>query len=92
MTKKKNTIKREMAKIVRRKIPSSYMESFDIIDGGKENVTVLRALALAQVKKGLEGDLKAVEFIEKLLCSGEEEVQNDNFGVVVKVVGEENGA
>lgn len=92
MTKKKNTIKREMAKIVRQKIPSSYMEYFDIIEGGKENVTVLRALALAQVKKGLEGDLKAAEFIEKILSSGDDEVQSDSFGVVVKVVGEENGA
>ncbi len=92
MTKKKNTIKREMAKIVRQKIPSSYIESFDIGEGGKENVTVLRALALAQVKKGLEGDLKAAEFIEKLLCSGDEEVHSDNFGVVVKVVGGEDGA
>lgn len=91
MTKKKNTIKSEMAKIVRRKIPSSYMESFDIIGDGKDNVTVLRALALAQVKKGLEGDLKAAEFIEKLLNVGEEEIQNDDFGVVVKVVSEENG-
>ncbi len=90
MTKKKNTIKREMAKIVRRKLPSGYSDSFDLGDNGK--VTILRAIALAQVKKGLEGDLKAAEFIEKLLDSEEEKEPSENFGVVVRVVGEEDGA
>ncbi|MBE6911862.1 MAG: hypothetical protein E7473_04995 [Ruminococcaceae bacterium] len=92
MAKEKNTIKREMAKIVRKKLPSSYAEGFDFGEDGKGSVTVLRAIALAQVKKSLEGDLRATEFIEKLLCSGEESVENENFDVVVKVVGEENGA
>ena len=92
MTKKKNTIKREMAKIVRKKLPSGYTDSFELIDDGNKKVTILRAIALAQVKKGLEGDLKAAEFIEKLLDSEEESVTSGDFGVVVKVVGEENGA
>ena len=92
MTKKKNTIKREMSKIVRKKISPSYLDSLEIVDGEKGEVSILRAVALAQVKKGLEGDLRAAEFIEKLLCSDDEEAAADSFDVVVKVVGGNDGA
>lgn len=92
MAKRKNTIKGEMAKIVRKKVSSSYMESLGLGNGEEENVTILRAIALAQVKKGLEGDLKATEFIEKLLDTEEENTSVENFGVVVRVVGGEDGA
>ena len=90
---KKKSIKNELLKIVRKKVSPSCLEELGIASNGKENLSVLSAIALAQVKKGLEGDLKAAMFIEGLINNDEKTEEGaSSFDVVVKVVGEENGA
>lgn len=90
MTKKQKTIKSELQKIVRGKLPAEYLENVGLSELCAKPPSVLRALALAQVKKGLEGDLKAAVFIEELLDDSENAENAAPFDVVVKVVGEEN--
>ena len=92
MAKKKDSIKRELAKIVRKKVEPSYLEKLGIVADTAKHPSILQAIALAQVKKGLEGDLKAAEFIEELLCDNEENGSCAPFDVVVKVVGGNDGA
>ena len=92
MAKKKSSIKSELAKIVRKKVEPSYLESLGIVADGRKNLSVLQAIALAQVKKGLEGDLRAAEFIEETLEENGEPGAQAPFDVVVKVVSEANGA
>ena len=92
MAKKKYTLKNELRKIVRKRVDPSYIEKLGIGVEIPERTNVLQAIALAQVKKGLEGDLKAAEFIEELLYEAEEPTDsNESLDVVVKVVGAENG-
>lgn len=89
----KSTIRGELAKIVRKKVEPSYLEKLGVPVDVKNSPSVLQAIALAQVKKGLEGDLKAAEFIEKLLCD-DGDVENEEaqgFDVVVKVVDGSDG-
>ncbi len=90
MTKKQNSIKAELLKIVRKKISAEYLEKVGLSDLAKKRPSILEALALAQVKKGLEGELKAAMFIEELLDDTETDCARP-YDVVVKVVGEENG-
>lgn len=92
MAKTKSSIKGELAKIVRKKVEPSYLESLGIVAGATKEPSILQAIALAQVKKGLEGDLKAAEFIEELLCDDEGGDTGAPFDVVVKVVENGNGA
>ncbi len=94
MAKAKSSIKGELAKIVRKKVEPSYLETLGVLTGVTKCPSILQAIALAQVKKGLEGDLKSAEFIEKLLCSndGEENKSAEAFDVVVKVLDGCNGA
>lgn len=92
MAKRKNSIKRELAKIVRKKVEPSYLEKLGVVSDSTKHPSILQAIALAQVKKGLEGDLKAAEFIEELLCDDEENDSCAPFDVVVKVVGGSDGA
>lgn len=83
----KSTIRGELAKIVRKKVEPSYLDKLGVPVGIKKSPSVLQAIALAQVKKGLEGDLKAAEFIEKLLCD-DEATQGEaekEFDIVVRV-------
>ncbi|MBQ2840275.1 MAG: hypothetical protein II996_03270 [Oscillospiraceae bacterium] len=87
MTKKSSSIKSELAKIVRKKVEPSYLETLGIITGQSKKLSVLQAIALAQVKKGLEGDLKAAEFIEELLCDEEEKSDENPLDVLIRVVG-----
>ena len=87
MAEKGATIRGELSKIVRRKVDASYAENLGILDGKKKTLSVCRAIALAQVKKGLEGDLKAAEFIEKVLSEGESKENDAEFRVELKVVG-----
>ncbi len=90
MTKKQNSIKAELLKIVRKKLSGEYLEKTGISELAKKRPSVIEGLALAQVKKGLEGDLKAAMFIEELL--GETETEGARpFDVIVKVIGGENG-
>ena len=86
MAKKRNSIKDELSKIVRKKVSPSYAEELGIVGDKKESMSVIRAIAMAQVKKGLEGDLKAAMFIEELLDNDDGESAAP-FDVVVKVVG-----
>ncbi len=90
MTKKQKTIKSELLRIVRKKLSAEYLEKAGIAELTRKNPSVVEALALAQVKKGLEGDLKAAVFIEELLGNAEAESATP-CDVVVKVVGGENG-
>jgi len=90
MTKKKGTIKSEIAAIVRKKVDPSYLDSLGIVANGTKSPSVLQAIALAQVKKGLEGDLKAAQFIEELLSDDGITERTAPFDVVVKVVGDGN--
>ncbi len=93
MAHAKGTIRGELAKIVRKKVEPSYLKKLGVPVGVKKSPSVLQAIALAQVKKGLEGDLKAAEFIEKLLCDDGEE-QNEKgqeFDVVVRVLDDPDG-
>lgn len=90
MTKKQNSIKAELLKIVRKKISAEYLEKTGISELAKKRPSVIEGLALAQVKKGLEGDLKAAMFIEELLGGTDSDCARP-YDVVVKVVGEENG-
>ncbi|MBQ8003986.1 MAG: hypothetical protein IJ299_02730 [Oscillospiraceae bacterium] len=94
MANAKSSIKGELAKIVCKKVEPSYLESLGILSGITKSPSILQAIALAQVKKGLEGELKAAEFIEKLLCSNSEEKEEgaDSFDVVVKVLDGNDGA
>ena len=87
MAKRSSSIKSELRKIVRRKIDSSYLSELGIVFGFKEKPSILQAIALAQVKKGLEGDLKAAMFIEEILGGHEAEIDSV-CDVVVKVLGE----
>lgn len=89
----KSTIRGELAKIVRKKVEPSYLKKLGVPVEVKKSSSVLQALALAQVKKGLEGDLKAAEFIEKLLCdNGEAQSETEQgFDVVVKVLDSSDG-
>ncbi len=84
----KSTIRGELAKIVRKKVEPSYLKKLGVPVGVKKTPSVLQAIALAQVKKGLEGDLKAAEFIEKLLCDdGEAQSEAEKeFNVVIKML------
>lgn len=93
MAHAKNTIRGELAKIVRKKVEPSYLEKLGVPVEVKKSPSVLQAIALAQVKKGLEGDLKAAEFIEKLLCDngGVQSGTEKEFDVVVKVLDDQNG-
>lgn len=88
MAHAKSTIRGELAKIVRKKVEPSYLEKLGVPVEVKKSPSVLQAIALAQVKKGLEGDLKAAEFIEKLLCDNgdEQSGKEQEFDVVVKVL------
>ena len=90
MAKEKNSIKGELSKIVRKKVAAPYLEKLGVVANEKANINILEAIALAQVKKGLEGDLKAAMFIEQMLSDNQTE-SAPSFDVVVKVVGEENG-
>ena len=90
MTKRQNSIKAELLKIVRKKLSAEYLEKSGISELARKRPSVIEALALAQVKRGLEGDLKAAMFIEELLDDTETESARP-FDVVVKVVGGENG-
>ena len=87
MAKRSSSIKSELRKIVRRKIDASYLSELGIVFGFKEKPSILQAIALAQVKKGLEGDLKAAMFIEEIL-GGDEAEMDSVCDVVVKVLGE----
>ena len=84
----KSTIRGELAKIVRKKVEPSYLKKLGVPVGVKRTPSVLQAIALAQVKKGLEGDLKAAEFIEKLLYDdGEAQSEAEKeFNVVIKML------
>ena len=89
----KGTIRGELAKIVRKKVEPSYLKKLGVPVGLEKSPSVLQAIALAQVKKGLEGDLKAAEFIEKLLRDNGEE-QNEaekELDVVVRVLDGQDG-
>lgn len=90
MTKRQNSIKAELLKIVRKKLDAEYLEKTGLAELAKKRPSVIEGLALAQVKKGLEGDLKAAMFIEELLDGTETESARP-FDVIVKVVGGENG-
>jgi len=91
VAKGQRTIKSEISKLVRKRVEPSYLEKLGVLSCGKKNVDVLHAIALAQVKKGLEGDLKSAMYIEQLL-SDECEDADSGFDIVVKVVGEGDGA
>ena len=88
MAHAKSTIRGELAKIVRKKVEPSYLKKLGVPVEVKKSPNVLQAIALAQVKKGLEGDLKAAEFIEKLLCDNgdTQSKEKEDFDVVVKVL------
>lgn len=88
MAHAKSTIRGELAKIVRKKVEPSYLEKLGVPVEVKKSPSVLQAIALAQVKKGLEGDLKAAEFIEKLLGDngGVQSGAEKEFDVIVKVL------
>lgn len=89
MAKRKSSIKSELAKIVRKRVATPYLEKLGVVEGATKAPSILQAIALAQVKKGLEGDLRAAEFIEELLSCDEEEGSGDApFGVEIKVVGD----
>ena len=90
MTKKQKSIKGELLKIVRKKLSAEYLEKTGISELVRKRPSVIEGLALAQVKKGLEGDLKAAMFIEELLDGNETESAHP-YDVVVKVIGGENG-
>ncbi len=90
MAEKRNSIREELSKIVRKKISPEYAETLGITNADKKGMSVMRAIAMAQVKKSLEGDLKAAMFIEELLGNENGEGASP-FDVVVKVVGESNG-
>ena len=90
LAEKNATIRGELLKIIRRKVDPSYAENLGILDGRKKSLSVCRAIALAQVKKGLEGDLKAAEFIENVLSDDVGEENNGaEFRVELKVVGDD---
>ncbi len=95
--KKVNSIKREIEALLKKNVTPTYLEQRigNIVDADAgDNVSVCRAIAMAQVKKGLEGDLRAAEFIEDILA-GEEEAEDPKFELVLKVVnpsGAKNGA
>ncbi|MBR5543236.1 MAG: hypothetical protein IKU65_03990 [Oscillospiraceae bacterium] len=91
MTKRKNSIKGELEKIVRKKISPEEASQYGLEAMDTKNMSILRAIAMAQVKRGLEGDLKAAVFIEELLGNDEDGGSATPFDVVVKVVGERNG-
>ncbi len=89
MAHAKSTIRGELAKIVRKKVEPSYLEKLGVPVEVKKTPSVLQAIALAQVKKGLEGDLKAAQFIEQILCDNagvQSEEEQRGFDVVVKVL------
>ncbi len=95
--KKKSSIKLEIESLVKEKVDPSYLERIgSIVDTeSADDVSVCRAIAMAQVKKGLEGDLRAAEFIEDILSEAEREKADPNLKLVLKVVGApgaENGA
>lgn len=90
MTKRKASIKGELLRIVRKKVPEEYLEKMEFPKLSGKSPSVVKALALAQVKKGLEGDLKAAMFIEELL--GDEKTDAaEPYDVVVRVVGAGDG-
>ncbi len=87
--KRVNSIRREIEALLKRNIDPIYLEQRigKIVDADAcDNVSVCRAIAMAQVKKGLEGDLRAAEFIEDILA-GEEEAEEPKFELVLKVEG-----
>ena len=94
VTIKKSSIKDEMTKIVRKRVEPSYLEKFGIVSDTNRKVSILQAIALAQVKKGLEGDLKAAMYIEQLLADENkaEAAEESVYDIVVKVIGESDGA
>ncbi len=90
MAKRRTSIKRELQKIVRRRLSDEELSEKGIPIFGRKSASVIEALALAQVKKGLEGDLKAAMFIEELLGTAEDDGAQ-SYDVVVRVVGGQNG-
>ena len=90
MAEKKNSIREELSKIVKKKISPEYAEQLGITNTDKKSMSVMRAIAMAQVKKSLEGDLKAAMFIEEILDDSDSE-SAPPFDVVVKIVGEGDG-
>ena len=88
--KKRSSIKLEIESLVREKVDQSYIERLGgVFDSGLgADVSVCRAIAMAQVKKGLEGDLKAAEFIEDILTDCKQDSGDSPFELVLKVVGE----
>ena len=86
--KKMPSIKEEILNLLREPVPEEYSEKLGIAEG--EQTTICRAIAMAQVKKGLDGDLKAAEFIEEISEETGQE-KEDAFRLTVKVVGAENG-
>lgn len=90
MAKKNSSIKAELQKIVRKKIEPSYLEKLGIAVDGRKEMSILQAIAFAQVKKGLEGELKSAMFIEEILNDKQAE-SAPAFDLVVKVLDEENG-
>ncbi len=87
--KRKNSIRQEIESLVRQRVDPMYLERI----GGVVNtdcdgdVSVCRAIAMAQVKKGLEGDLRAAEFIEEILSEDAGDGTDSPFRLVLKVVG-----
>lgn len=90
MAKRQTSIKGELRKIVRRRLSDEEVSEKGLSVLGKKNPSVIEALALAQVKKGLEGDLKAAIFIEELLGNNEDDGAQ-SYDVVVRVVDNKNG-
>lgn len=93
VAKKRQSISGELRKIVRKNVSAPYIERLGVLSEEVSNMSVLRAIALAQVKKGLDGDLKATELIEEMLTSEEELLpeQEQTPEIVVRVVSSENG-
>ncbi len=89
MAKRSSSIKNELQRIVRRKIDASYLSELGIVFGFKEKPSILQAIELAQVKKGLEGDLKAAMFIDEILGGNEADL-GSGCDVVVRVLGEDD--
>ena len=90
MAEKKNSIRDEISKIVKKKVSPEYAEALGITSSDRKRMSVMKAIAMAQVKKSLEGDLKAAMFIEEILDDSDGE-SAPPFDVVVKIVGENNG-
>ncbi len=86
--KKKTSIKEEILNLLREPVPEEYSEKLGL--GDAEETTICRAIAMAQVKKGLDGDLRAAEFIGVISDETEQE-KEEPFKLTVNIVGAENG-